>query len=52
MFLFFFFISVSQFKMVNYSYDEDLELLCPVCDDKVPGYHYGLLAFENFQGFF
>lgn len=42
-----FLISVSQFKMVNYSYDEDLEELCPVCGDKVSGYHYGLLTCES-----
>jgi len=33
--------------MVNYSYDEDLEELCPVCGDKVSGYHYGLLTCES-----
>lgn len=42
-----FLVSVSQFKMVNYSYDEDLEELCPVCGDKVSGYHYGLLTCES-----
>lgn len=41
------FVSVSQFKMMNYSYDEDLEELCPVCGDKVSGYHYGLLTCES-----
>lgn len=40
-------VAVSQFKMVNYSYDEDLEELCPVCGDKVSGYHYGLLTCES-----
>nr|AGL91135.1 nuclear receptor subfamily 5 group A member 2 [Lateolabrax japonicus] len=41
-----------QFKMMEYSYDEDLEEQCPVCGDKVSGYHYGLLTCESCKGFF
>ncbi|XP_062334490.1 steroidogenic factor 1-like [Osmerus eperlanus] len=37
---------------MEYSYDVDLEELCPVCDDKVSGYHYGLLTCESCKGFF
>ncbi len=33
--------------MMDYSYDEDLEEMCPVCGDKVSGYHYGLLTCES-----
>lgn len=32
---------------MDYSYDEDLDELCPVCSDKVSGYHYGLLTCES-----
>jgi len=28
-------------------YDVGLEELCPVCGDKVSGYHYGLLTCES-----
>lgn len=34
-------------KVMEYTYDEDLEELCPVCGDKVSGYHYGLLTCES-----
>lgn len=41
------FVSAAQYKMMDYSYDEDLDEMCPVCGDKVSGYHYGLLTCES-----
>jgi hypothetical protein len=40
-------ISGVTLKVMEYTYDEDLEELCPVCGDKVSGYHYGLLTCES-----
>jgi len=33
--------------MMEFPADEELEEQCPVCGDKVSGYHYGLLTCES-----
>uniref|UniRef100_A0A3P9P6F6 Nuclear receptor subfamily 5, group A, member 1b n=1 Tax=Poecilia reticulata TaxID=8081 RepID=A0A3P9P6F6_POERE len=37
---------------MNFLCEVDLEEQCPVCGDKVSGYHYGVLTCESCKGFF
>ncbi|XP_008421300.2 nuclear receptor subfamily 5 group A member 2-like isoform X1 [Poecilia reticulata] len=39
-------------KDMNFLCEVDLEEQCPVCGDKVSGYHYGVLTCESCKGFF
>uniref|UniRef100_A0A3B3XL87 Nuclear receptor subfamily 5, group A, member 1b n=1 Tax=Poecilia mexicana TaxID=48701 RepID=A0A3B3XL87_9TELE len=37
---------------MNFPCEVDLQEQCPVCGDKVSGYHYGILTCESCKGFF
>lgn len=39
--------SVREAVMMEFTADVELEEQCPVCGDKVSGYHYGLLTCES-----
>ncbi|ELT95968.1 hypothetical protein CAPTEDRAFT_186691 [Capitella teleta] len=48
--------TASSSSMNDYQYGPDIKVgieeLCPVCGDKVSGYHYGLQTCESCKGFF
>lgn len=44
--------SPQDFQQDSPDTKDGIEELCPVCGDKVSGYHYGLLTCESCKGFF
>uniref|UniRef100_A0A8C6SVL3 Nuclear receptor subfamily 5, group A, member 5 n=1 Tax=Neogobius melanostomus TaxID=47308 RepID=A0A8C6SVL3_9GOBI len=44
--------SASQERFMNIDTRPESEESCPVCGDRVSGYHYGLLTCESCKGFF
>lgn len=50
----FYFVLTASSSMNDYQYGPDIKVgieeLCPVCGDKVSGYHYGLQTCESCKG--